>query len=159
MPTTTRTSWDARTHGRSSDEHYPDIAMGTCGINEGNRRGNNKRTDSHTFPEGVPPQTLFGKPIPKRTRTDEERTKTTHDAPDPRDHRDGPVHHLLRLLHHDHHLVTDRPAGHVHQPAYRSRMRHHGDNPRPHPPHDNLHDHHPNERKGKTWERQSCNRR
>lgn len=31
--------------------------------------------------------------------------------------------------------------------------------PRPHPPHDNLHDHHPNERKGKTWERQSCNRR
>lgn len=51
------------------------------------------------------------------------------------------------------------PAGHVHQPAYRSCMRHHGDNPRPHPPHDNLHDHHPNERKGKTWERQSCNRR
>lgn len=102
---------------------------------------------------------IFGKPIPKRTRTDEERTKTTHDAPDPRDHRDEPVHHLLRLLHHDHHLVTDRPAGHVHQPAYRSRMRHHGDNPRPHPTHDNLHDHHPNERKGKTWERQSCNRR
>ena len=121
------------------------------------------RTGLHLRAVGENPNTadaaIFGKPIPKRTRTDEERTKTTHDAPDPRDHRDGPVHHLLRLLHHDHHLVTDRPAGHVHQPAYRSRMRHHGDNPRPHPPHDNLHDHHPNERKGKTWDRQSCNRR